>query len=380
MIFLLWVLLAICVLVVLHPFVTYPLSLVVVRLFKRVPLDASVAQPTRFAVVCCMHNERDVVEQKLVNMRAVRAALGDCQLLIHSDGSTDGTNDVLRAASDDFTLSLPEGRSGKSAGMNRLISMTDAEIIILTDANVMMDPKSVTNLPRYFADPKVGCVTGHLVYDNAHESETARVGAFYWRHEEWVKQLESDTGSVMGADGSLFAIRRELHRPVPNDIIDDFCTSMSILCLGYRLVRGSDFVAYERTASVRGDEFRRKVRISCRAFNCHRLLWPRIAKLDPFTLYKYLSHKYLRWLAGYFLVLGAATSCAIVASTFGLWSLAGYVAFLVLGCVAAAKLRLPVIGSLWEMVVAMWATALGVQKSLRGERFQTWSAASSTRR
>ena len=369
-----------CVALVLHPYVSYPLSLMVISRFRPRPLSPSLPPPTRFAIVCCVYNERNVVEQKIANMRAVRSALGDCQLLIHSDGSTDGTNEILQSVSPEFTVSLAEGRSGKSAGMNRLLSLTDAEIVIFTDANVMIDPDAVRHLPRYFTDKDVGCVTGHLIYQNAGESETARVGALYWRYEEWVKQLESDTGSVMGADGSLFAIRRELHRPVPHDIIDDFYTSMSILCSGYRLVRGGDFLAYERAASVRGDEFRRKVRIACRAFNCNRLLWPKIIKLDGLSFYKYLSHKYLRWLAGYFLVLGAASSAVIVMIALGFAAFLGYVALLALLAFIAARFNLPVVTGLWEIMVAMWATALGVYKSLRGERFQTWAIASSTRR
>ena len=321
-----------------------------------------------------------MVEQKIANMRAVRDALGDCQLLIHSDASSDGTNEILNSVAGEFTISLAEARSGKSAGMNRLLSLTDAEIVIYTDANVMIDPDTVRNLPKYFADETVGCVTGHLRYQNENESETARIGALYWKHEEWVKQLESDTGSVMGADGSLFAIRRALHRPTPADIIDDFHTSMSILCDGYRLVRGDDFIAYERSATVRGDEFRRKVRIACRAFNCHRLLWPKIARLDGLTIYKYLSHKFLRWLAGYFLITGAAASAVLVGLIFGPAACAVYVAVLALVAIAAARLDLPVITGSWEIIVAMWATAVGVYKSLRGERFQTWTVASSTRK
>jgi cellulose synthase/poly-beta-1,6-N-acetylglucosamine synthase-like glycosyltransferase len=370
----------ICVLLVLHPYVTYPLSLMVVRRFRPKPLNSTLPEPTTFAVVCCVYNERKVIDQKIENMRAVRDALGDCQLLIHSDASSDGTNEVLQSVAGEFTLSLAEGRSGKSAGMNRLLSMTKADIVIYTDANVMIDPVAVRNLPRYFRDKDVGCVTGHLLYENAEESQTAKVGALYWRHEEWVKQLESDTGSVMGADGSLFAIRRELHRPTPADIIDDFFTSMSILCSGYRLVRGADFLAYERAASVRQDEFRRKVRIACRAFNCHRLLWPRIAKLDGLSVYKYLSHKYMRWLAGYFLAIGAAASAAIVLVALGVLPFVIYVLLLAGGAFAADRFNLPIVTSLWEIMVAMWATAIGVYKSLRGERFQTWTVASSTRK
>lgn len=369
-----------CVLLVVHPYVTYPLSLIVVRRLRPKQLRSNLPVPTRFAVVCCVYNERNVIDQKIENMRAIRDALGDCQLLIHSDASSDGTNEVLATVAGEFTLSLADGRSGKSAGMNRLLSMTEADIVIYTDANVIIDAQAVQNLPRYFTDPEVGCVTGHLLYQNADESQTARVGALYWKHEEWVKQLESDTGSVMGADGSLFAIRRKLHRPTPADIIDDFFTSMSILCSGYRLVRGADFIAYERAASVRQDEFRRKVRIACRAFNCHRLLWPRIAKLDALSIYKYLSHKYLRWLAGYFLVAGAAASAGIVLVAFGWLAFAAYLLVLAAAAFAADRFDLPVATGLWEIMVAMWATAIGVYKSLRGERFQTWTIASSTRK
>jgi cellulose synthase/poly-beta-1,6-N-acetylglucosamine synthase-like glycosyltransferase len=372
--------LLICVLLVLHPYVTYPLSLMVIRRLRPKPLNPTLPEPTSFAVVCCVYNERNVIDQKIENMRAVRDALGDCQLLIHSDASSDGTNEVLQSVAGEFTLSLAEGRSGKSAGMNRLLSMTNAEIVIYTDANVMIDPAAVRNLPRYFQDKHVGCVTGHLLYQNSEESQTAKVGALYWRHEEWVKQLESDTGSVMGADGSLFAIRRDLHRPTPADIIDDFFTSMSILCSGYRLVRGADFLAYERAATVRKDEFRRKVRIACRAFNCHRLLWPKIVKLDGLSVYKYLSHKYLRWLAGYFLVVGAAASAAIVLVAFGALPFVTYLLVLAAAAFAADRFNLPIVTSLWEIMVAMWATAIGVYKSLRGERFQTWTVASSTRK
>ena len=372
--------LLVCVLLVLHPYVTYPLSLMAVRRLRPKPLNPTLPEPTTFAVVCCVYNERQVIDQKIENMRAVRDSLGNCDLLIHSDASSDGTNEVLQSVAGEFKISLAEGRTGKSAGMNRLLSMTNAEIVIYTDANVMIDPAAVRNLPRYFRDREVGCVTGHLLYENPDESQTAKVGTLYWKHEEWVKQLESDTGSVMGADGSLFAIRRALHRQTPADIIDDFFTSMSILCSGHRLVRGADFLAYERAATVRRDEFRRKVRIACRAFNCHRLLWPKIARLDGLSVYKYLSHKYLRWLAGYFLAVGAAASAAIVLVAFGFLPFLAYLLVLAAGAFAADRFDLPVVTSLWEIMVAMWATAIGVYKSLRGERFQTWTIASSTRK
>src|SRR3546814_19638947 len=100
-----------------------------------------------------------------------------------------------------------------------------------------------------------------------------------------IKALESRSGSTMGADGSIFAVRRRLYSPVPPDIIDDMFVSLSILCDGYHVVRDSAVVAYESATTHSGDEFRRKVRIACQAFTCHRLLRPRLRHPPPSAPY-----------------------------------------------------------------------------------------------
>src|SRR5690606_20814637 len=185
-------------------------------------------------------------------------------------------------------------------------SLTKAPVVIFTDANVIVDPASIRNLERYFRDPRVGCVCGHLTYVNPGASATAEVGSAYWALEEEIKQLESEMGSVMGADGSLFAIRRELFRTVPPDLFDDMFTSLSILCDGWRVVRAPDVRAFEEQAVASRDEFRRKIRIGCASFNVHRLLWPRLRRLGWLNCYKYVSHKLLRWMVAYNLGLAAA--------------------------------------------------------------------------
>ena len=134
-----------------------------------------------------------------------------------------------------------------------------ARLRFFTDANVQLDEDGFAHLARYFSDPDIGCVCGHLIYVNSEESSTASVSSAYWRLEELIKKLESDTGDVMGADGSIFAIRRSFHRKVPNDIIDDFFTSFSILCDGKRVIRAPELMAYERSDASSTVEFRRKV-------------------------------------------------------------------------------------------------------------------------
>src|SRR3546814_9893419 len=111
--------------------------------------------------------------------------------------------------------------------MNTLVQAAQGDVVVFTDANVTVDPAALAALRRSFADPIVGCVCGHLVYTNGDEGATAAVGSFYWRLEERIKALESRSGSTMGAEGSIFAVRRRRYRPVPPDNLDDRFVSMS---------------------------------------------------------------------------------------------------------------------------------------------------------
>jgi cellulose synthase/poly-beta-1,6-N-acetylglucosamine synthase-like glycosyltransferase len=263
--------------------------------------------------------------------------------------------------------------------MNRLVAETRAEIVVFTDANVMLAPDALQRLLRWFADPAVGCVCGHLSYVNEGESATASTGSLYWRLEEHIKQLESDTGSAMGADGSIFAVRRALHRPVPPDLIDDMHQSLGILCQGWRVVRADDVRAFERAAARPAEEFRRKVRIACQAFNVHRALWPRLRHLPAWTLYKYVSHKVLRWLAIYLMAVGAILLTAGLLASGG-WALAaGLWAAGLTGVAVGLSTGLPPFAQAVDVLLALAGAGLGVWRSLCGERFQTWTPAASVR-
>ena len=202
-------------------------------------------------------------------------------------------------------LHVSAERHGKTYGMNLLAAKARAPVLIFTDANVIMDLACVRDFRRYFADPEIGCVCGNLVYTNQGDSATASTGSAYWRFEEAVKKLEMESGSVMGADGSLFAIRRSLHCPPPAHIIDDMYVSLMISVRGYRVIQASDAFAYEESVVSSREEYQRKIRIACQAFNVHRLLWPQLRRLDGVTLYKYVSHKLIRWFTIYLLAAGA---------------------------------------------------------------------------
>jgi len=379
---LLW-LSGISLLLALHPFITYPLSLRVLRLLRQssvvpeppLPPDATPS----FAICMCAYNEEGVIESKILNLLALREQEPELQILVHVDAATDRTAEILSAYADRITLQMSAERRGKTAGMNSLVALTRASIIVFSDANVMLDATILQGLRRHFADPGVGCVCGNLIYVNAGDSVTASTGSLYWRFEEAIKRLEGETGSVMGADGSLFAIRRALHHSPPENIIDDMYISFMILCDGYRIVQATDVRAYEKSASSAGEEFHRKQRIACQAFNVHRLLWPRLRRLDGLSLYKYLSHKLLRWLCIYLLAM-AFISFELALLLAGQAPAAGTLVGLAV-LVLAIGYRFPVkpFAQIFDIVAVLTAVGLGVWRSLRGEQFQTWTPAASVR-
>lgn len=380
---------AVLLLLGIHPFITYPASLRLLARLRPRPVQEGAPNgasdppqrvaPYRVALCVCAYNEARIIRAKADNMLASRRALPGLELLIYVDAASDGTAGILAEFGDRIRVIAATERHGKTHGMNTLVAATDADIIVFSDANVMFAEDAIPRLLRRFADPSIGCVCGHLIYTGADGNPTAATGSAYWRLEEAIKELESRTGSTMGADGSIFAIRRALHSAAPADIIDDMFVSLSILCGGHRVVRAADALAYEETVSRPGEEFRRKIRIACQAFNVHRLLWPRLRRLAPLDRYKYVSHKLLRWLTIY--LLGLAGLAAVIGlALLGQWVALAVLVLLGVGLPALGLvIRSGPLRKLTDIALAFIATGLGVLRSLRGDRFQVWTPPSSAR-
>lgn len=369
---------ALLLLLAVHPFVTYPLSLrLLARLRPRPVLLGTPAGQVAFCV--CAYNEEGVIRAKVDNMLAAGKAVGGLEVLVYVDGATDGTAAIVREYGDRVRLVASGARLGKTHGMNTLAGMTRADYLVFSDANVSFALDALPRLLAPFADPAVGCVCGHLVYTRPEGNVTAATGSLYWRLEEAIKTLESATGSVMGADGSIFALRRAVHEPPPPDLIDDMYVSLAALCSGHRIVRVADALAYEEAVSRPGEEFRRKVRIACQAFNVHRALWPRLRRLSALDLYKYVSHKLLRWLTAGLLAAGAVCVLAALAVAQAWWLLGAAILAGGAAAGALATARGGLLATGRDVLGAFIATGIGVWRSWRGDRFQTWSPPASAR-
>lgn len=357
----------------LHPYLFYPLTL---RFMRPRPLAPGGGPRPSATLLFAAYNEERALPAKLENIAAIKALHPDLEVLAYSDMSTDATLDLLRSRPDLLRAIPAAQRTGKATGMRRMVEQARGEICIFTDANVLLDPQSVAPLLDYFRNPEVGGVAGTLHYVNDDASATAEAGGIYWRMEERIKRLEAHCGSIMGADGSIFATRRALYPQVPPHLLDDMIVSMSVLFHGCRLISAPDVHAYERSATAAADEFRRKRRIACRAWNSYRHIWPDIARLPLAERYKFVSHKVLRWLGAPLLLLsGSALTAALWQD--GRWALFAGLALAGAAIVAMAFAGVRPARTLMGFAVAVLATFVGVTDAWRGRTYQTWRPAQS---
>lgn len=370
----LWLLLALCLLLLIWPFLVYPLILRVlpVRPLRRA---AGAARPS-VSLLFCAYNESAALPGKIANLRMLKARHPALEILAFDDGSSDGTGDLLAGAGDLLTLVRGPGRSGKAHGMKQLAALARGDILLFTDANVLLDGDAIDKLLPYYDDADVGGVLGSLRYDGAERSASASVGALYWRLEEHLKDLESRTGNVMGADGSIFSIRRALYPDFPDSVLDDLTVSMAVVFAGRRLIKAQDVIARETMVAQREDEYRRKVRIAARSWHTHRHLRPGLARMSRLDRFKYASRKLVRWFGGAWIGLGAAAALALawrIAPLAAIALGAGGLFLLMLGL----QMRRGPLAAIIDLLLAYLATLKGVWLAMRGRTFTLWTPAKS---
>ncbi|AMK17681.1 MULTISPECIES: glycosyltransferase [Sphingobium] len=358
---------------VLWPFLFYPLILRVLPTRPEAPRQGVTPSAS---LVFCAYNEATAMSDKLANLAMLKHRYPALEILAYDDGSSDDTASLIAAQGDLVTLVRGPGRSGKAHGMKQLAARARGDILIFTDANVLLDEDAIDNLLARYADPDVGGVLGSLHYMGEGESATASVGSLYWRLEERLKDEESRTGNALGADGSIFSVRRTLYPDFPDSVLDDLTVSMAVLFAGKRLVKAKDVIARERLVAARGDEYRRKVRIAARAWHTHSYLRPQLRRMSRLDRFKYGSRKIVRWFGGLFIVAGALAALALAFSLSPLVALAGVMIVLVL-LVLGLRAKGGPLAAVVDILIAYAATLQGVLKAMRGRTVTVWNPAKS---
>src|SRR4030095_12067271 len=219
------------------------------------------SEPRKVTVVISAYNEERSLEAKIRNVLATDHPRERLQVLVVSDGSTDRTDDIARSyESRGVRLLAQPTRRGKSLGLNDAVGRARGDIIVFTDANATFTPETIPTLLRYFADAKVGLVTGYTQYESRGTGEVARATHLYTSLERAIKGPESRGGCCVGADGAVFAMRRRLFHPLRHDDINDFVIPLTVIAQGSECVFASGAWCAEPTTDSVAGALRRPAR------------------------------------------------------------------------------------------------------------------------
>jgi len=356
----------------------YPLLLWLLcrTMLKDARHDAPGAEHPSVAVLLSVHNEECRVHSKINNFQALDYPRDKLEFWIGLDGSSDGTEQLVRSCGDEriHCLAVAE-RSGKTAVLNRLAKRTGAEILVFTDANAMFRREALRELAAVFRDPGVGLVSGRTVVRA--EGGAAEVEGAYYRYENWVKVQEGVRGHLTGADGAIYGMRRSLHEDLQPELINDFAHPCHVILRGYWARFAPAAIAEEDAAGTAGQEFQRQTRMSAQGLYVYSRYIGRLVRAGHWRFaWMLTSHKLARWLGlVWMLLLGAGTVELAGRSPWGGLLLALETGLLALAAAAAlfpnrtksVVFRLPL-----YLILVHLAYLRGVLKFLAGERYVTW--------
>jgi cellulose synthase/poly-beta-1,6-N-acetylglucosamine synthase-like glycosyltransferase len=264
------------------------------------------------SIIVPAYNEEKVLPAKLENLRELDFPRERVQVIFVSDGSEDGTNQILQnIREDNYECILLNERKGKANALNQAVARATNQILVFCDASTLFEPDAIKNLTRHFSDPEVGGVCGAVRYQAGADAQQTE-GA-YWKYESALRMMEARIGAILNASGAIYALRRECFSPVPqNTIIEDFVIPMRARRLGFSVLYDPEAVAIEFPASTVSGEFTRRVRLAVGSFRALgdvvRVPW------KGFTPFALISHKLLRWLVPFFAITLLVSNIALMHS------------------------------------------------------------------
>ena len=277
-----WVLLFLIV----HCYLLFPMTLPFVsEIFKRKkkPVDGASELPT-VSILISAYNEEAVIERKIHNILEI---------------------DYPKEKLEGITLVKAPKNAGKAAMLNRLQKIAKNDILLFCDANTMFFPNVVRKLVDPFKDKKIGCACGHLILSDKSGSVLGKGESSYWDLESEIKKFEGVLDRLIGGNGALYAIRKELYTelPVKKSVMDDFFVTTKILQKGYFCTFVDSAIGTEQTSKESSGEYRRKVRIGRANFNYLFSYLPLLNPFRPLLAYLFFSHKIVRWFSPHIIIL-----------------------------------------------------------------------------
>lgn len=330
------------------------------------------------------YNEADFIEKKIENCLQLQYPKEKLQILFVTDGSDDGTPELIRKHEGIQLLHEP-ARLGKISAVNRAMQYVKTPIVIFCDANTLLNPDALLKMARHFSNSKVGCVAGEKkVMTEEKDNASAAGEGFYWKYESFLKKLDSSFHTVVGAAGELFAMRTDLFKPTEkNAIIEDFVISLRIAGQGYKVVYEPEAYAMETSSANVKEELKRKIRIC--AGGIQSIVWLAYL-LNPFKYgwltFQYVSHRVLRWsIVPLFMllliplnVILAKWVCGVYALTL-VCQLLFYTAALLGWFLEHQKIKVKALFIPYYFFIMNYAVFLGFWRYIKGRQSVIWERA-----
>ncbi len=366
--------------IILFNFGGYTALLKIISAFRKIDHTIDDEFFPSVTLLIAAYNEADIIKEKIENSLALRYPSGLLKIIVVSDGSTDATNEITNQFKHaGVQLIADTSNQGKATALNTGMDEITSEIVVLSDANVMYQTNAVLKLVRHFSDEKIGAVSGKVILVNEGLSYSNSENTYY-SVEHQIQQLESDTGNLIGADGALYALRRELFRPLQKDtLLDDLVLSMGVIQQGKRLLFDAEALGYENNLTEMESEYTRKVRIIAGGIQClkRKTIWP--PNSHPLTAAKLTCHKIMRWIIGPVFILFVAllllrgilihdkTSLFLSTTT-----LLGLIALQILPRLFPTVLESKAINMLNYVLIMIKASVVGCYKGLATNQKVSW--------
>jgi len=296
-----------------YSYFIYPLILKIFVTPESIPLTAHSTLPS-VDIIIAAYNEESCIKERIENALS-QDYQGEFKILVASDGSEDTTGNIITSFNETRVQAFNfETNRGKISVLNDLVAKSSADILVFTDANTKFNVDAVSTLVNSFAG-NVGAVSGELILET--EDGNQNLDGLYWRYEQFLKKCESKLGSLLGANGAIYAIYRKLYIPLPTDtIVDDFCIVMNVKKQGFDVLYNDNAIAKEEVAPSLEDEYGRRVRIG---IGNYKALGANLWALSPskgLLSWCYWSHKVLRWFAPHFMLLALLANFYLLDSPF----------------------------------------------------------------
>lgn len=305
-----------------YTFFGYPLLITILAKVRHKPVHQEPITPS-ITLFIPAYNEEEIIAEKVENSLSLDYPSEKLNIVVVADGSDDATVTICQQHPEVTVYFEPE-RRGKIAAINRAMPFINTEIVVFSDANTMLDKGTLRAMARNFADPDIASVAGEKQVLGGGEG-------LYWRYESHLKRCDSRVGNVIGAAGEIFAMRTDLFIPSEADsVVEDFVMSMRLVEAGWRVVYEPEAIAREAPSESLTADWQRRTRIAAGGFQSIPRLWSMLNPAKGLIAWQYFSHKVLRWLTPFFLILAFIMNLLLWEKPFYQFILFGQIIFYVL--------------------------------------------------